>query len=183
MLALVFVTACQGAGRSGPSLRPAGSPQSSMGGFPAVSPAHRALLGGMILCLTGSGTAVITGVRPLHPTGTIDVLDFATRPNPLQTGGQVLGTEYGTLQAHGLKASRTVDVPCGNSDSGQGYELALELTVPSGTNAGTTGWEIDYQVGGHTASTTFPEGTVLCSTASIDDTSCKHVWQRYGVSW
>ena len=67
--------------------------------------------------------------------------------------------------------------------SGQGYELALELTVPSGTNAGTTGWEIDYQVGGHAASTTFPEGTVLCSTASIDDPSCKHVWQRYGVSW
>jgi hypothetical protein len=102
---------------------------------------------------------------------------------PLLKGRQVLGTDYGTLGTHGFTAGRTVDAPCGNGDSGQGYELALELTVPPGTNAGTTGWEIDYRIGGHTASTTFPEGAILCSTSTIDAESCKHVWQQYGVSW
>jgi hypothetical protein len=80
-------------------------------------------------------------------------------------------------------SNRIVDTPCGASDSGQGDELALELSVPPGSNAGTTGWQIDYRIGDHAASTTFPLGAVLCSTPSMDDKTCKRVWQQYGLPW
>lgn len=148
-----------------------------------MSPAHHALLGEMLLCLTAPGQAVITKVRPVHPTGTIEVVGYAVRPNPLLTGAEMLGADYGTLRTHGFTRNRTVDTRCDGTNSGEGYELALELDVPSGTNAGTTAWEIDYRVGGHGASLTFPLGAVLCSTSKMDDGPCKHVWQRYGVHW
>lgn len=114
----MLVSACAG-GWSGPSLRPAGSPNTSMGGFTKVSPAHHALLGSMLLCLTGPGRAVITAVRPNQPAGSIEVVGYAVRPNPLLTGGDMLGTEYGTLRTNGFSADRTVDVSCGGADSGQ----------------------------------------------------------------
>src|ERR1700678_3149045 len=114
----MLAPACQvGGGWSGPSLRPAGNPSPSTGGFSAVSPTHHALLGGMLLCLTGPGSAVITSIVPVHPTGTIEVLGYAARPNPLLNGGDLLGTDYGTLRAHGFTADRTVNAPCGASDS------------------------------------------------------------------
>jgi len=84
-------------------------------------------------------------------------------------------------RTHGFTTDRTVDVPCGADDSGNGYELGLELTVPAGTNAGTTGWEVDYRIGDHTASTTYPWGMVLCSTPSFDDQPCKHLAQQFGL--
>jgi hypothetical protein len=144
-----------------------------------MNPALHALVGGMIFCLTGPGRAVITAVRPIHPIGTIEVVGYAVRPNPFPRGEAGLsGT--GTLRTHGFTADRTVDVPCVGVN---GYELGLELTVPPGTNAGANGWEIDYRVGDHTASTTFPLSTVLCSTPSTDDKPCKHVWQQYGLPW
>jgi hypothetical protein len=180
---VMLAAACSGGGWSGPSLRPAGTPNPSTGGLPAVSAAHHALVGGMLLCLTGPGRAVITGVRPIHPVGTIEVLDYATRPNPILTGGEQLDQGYGTLRTNGFTADRTVDATCGASDSGQGDELALELSVPAGTDAGTTGWQIDYRIGDHAASVTFPLGAVLCSTASMDDKPCKRVWQQYGLPW
>ncbi len=130
----------------------------------------------------GPGRAVITAVKPIHPVGAIEVLDYATRPNPILTGGEQVGTEYGTLRTHGFTANRTVDAPCGANDSGHGYELALEMSVPPGTNAGTSGWEVDYAIGDHTASVTVPLGAVLCSTPNIDDPPCQHVRQQLGVS-
>jgi hypothetical protein len=181
---LMLAVACQGCGGwSEPTLVPGGNPNVSMNGIPAVSSARHALVGEMLLCLTARGRAVITGVRPIHPAGSIDVLGFAVRPNPLLTGADMLGAEYGTLRIHGFTANRTVDRPCGASDSGHGYELGLELAVPPGTNAGTTGWEIDYKVGDHAASLRFPLGAVLCSTPSIDDEPCKRVWQQFGMHW
>ena len=179
----MLAAACSSGGLSGPSLRPAGNPNPSMAGLPNVSPAHHALIGEMLLCLTQPGRDIITAVRPIHPTGTIDVLRYAVRPNPFLTGGEMLGTVYGTLRTHGFTADRAVDAACGAVGSGKGYELGLELSVPPGTNAGTTGWEIDYRTGDRTASTTFPYGAVLCSTPNIDDKPCKHVWQRFGVHW
>ena len=146
-----------------------------------MSATDPALLGGMVLCVTGPGSAVITAIKPIHPTGAIEVVDHATRPNPGQTGGEQLGVDYGTLRTHGFTANRTVNAQCGDGDSGQGDELGLELSVPPGTNAGTTGWEIDYLIGDHAASTTFPQGAVLCSTRSIDDKPCKHVLQQFGL--
>jgi hypothetical protein len=157
-LALMLAVACQGCGGwPGPRLT-AGNPNPSMGGFPAVSPAHHALLGSMFLCLTEPGQAVITKVRPIHPTGTIEVVGYAARPNPLLTGTEMLGSAYGTLRSHGFTRNKTVDTRCGSTNSGQGYELALELAVPPGMNAGTTAWEIDYRVGGHAASVNVPAG-------------------------
>jgi len=154
-----------------------------MGVFPAVSLAHHALLGSMFLCLTGPGQAVITQVRPVHPVGTMDVVGYAVRPNPLLTGGKMVGTEYGTLQTYGFTRNKTVHIRCADPNSGQGYELGLELAVPPGMNAGATAFDIDYIVGGHAASLTFPQGAVLCSTSSIYDGPCKHVWQQYGVNF
>ena len=103
-----------------------------MAGIPAVSPSDHALLGGMVLCVTGPGSAVITAVKPIHPTGAIEVVAYATRPNPALTGGEQLGVESGTLRAYGFTANRTVNAQCGDGDSSPGYELALELSVPPG---------------------------------------------------
>jgi hypothetical protein len=179
--ALMLAVGCLGCGgSSGPRLTD-GHPNPSMGGFPAVSPAHHALLGSMFLCLTGPGQAVITEVRPIHPIGTIEVVEYAVRPNPILTGGEMVGMEYGTLRTHGFTRDRIVDTRCGGPNSGQGNELALELAVPPDMNAGTTAFMIDYTVGGHAASLIFPQGAVLCSTSSIDDGPCKHVWQQYRV--
>ena len=177
---VMLAAACSGAG---PELRPGGNgpPNTSMAGIPAVSAAHYALLGGMVLCVTGPGSAVITAIKPIHPTGAIKVIDYATRPNPGQTGGEQLGVDYGTLRTHGFTANRTVNAQCGDGDSGQGDELGIAVSVPPGTNAGTTGWEIDYRIGDHTASTSFPLGAILCSTPSLHDEPCKHVWQQFGL--
>jgi hypothetical protein len=180
---LLLAAGCQvGWGSAGSSLRPAGTPNWSMNGIPAVSAAHPALLGSMVLCLTGAGRAVITAVRPVHPVGTIQVLGYATRPNPALAGRDFLGVEYGALRTHGFSASRAVDVPYGSGDCGQGYELGLELSVPPGTNAATSGWEIDYQVGGQTATTTFPQGAVLCSTPTLRAGPCAKLLRESGAA-
>jgi hypothetical protein len=154
-----------------------------MDGLPAVGPGHHALVGEMLLCLTKPGRAVIAAVRPIHPVGSLEVVGFAVRPNPLLRGADMLGTESGTLRNYGFAANRTVDTSCGSSDSGRAYELGLELTVPPHANAGTTGWEIVYRIGGRTASTAFPLGAILCSTPSLADQSCKRVWQQFGLHW
>jgi hypothetical protein len=57
------------------------------------------------------------------------------------------------------------------------------LAVPPGMNAATIGWVIDYKVGGHASSLTFPLGAVVCSTPTVDDGPCKRVWQKYGIHW
>ena len=154
-----------------------------MDGLPAVGPGHHALVGEMLLCLTKPGRAVITAVPPIHPVGSLEVVGFAVRPNPLLRGADMLGTESGTLRKYGFAANRTVKTSCGSSDSGRGYELGLELTVPPHANAGTSGWEIVYRIGGRTASTAFPLGAILCSTPSLADESCKHVWQQFVLHW
>jgi hypothetical protein len=153
-----------------------------MNGMPGVGPSNHADIGEMLLCLTGPGRAVITDVRPVRPVGTVEVVAFAVRPNPLLRGAQMLGSGRGTLQDNGFNtADRTVDTQC-VSGSGAGYELGLELTVPPGTNAGTTGFQIDYKVDDHAANLTYPGGAILCSTPTVDDAKCKSLFQQFGLS-
>lgn len=180
---LVLACACQGGGVwSGPELSTGGPTNSGMNGIPAVGPSNHADIGEMFLCLTGPGRAVITDVRPVRPVGTVEVVAFAVRPNPALRGAAMLGSGSGTLQHNGFNtADRIVDTQC-VSGSGQGYELGLELTVPPGTNAGTTGFQIDYTVGDHTANLTYPVGAILCSTPSVDDAQCKRLFQQFGLS-
>lgn len=180
---LVLACACQGGGAgSGPELSTGGPTNSGMNGIPAVGPSNHADIGEMLLCLTGPGRAVITDVRPVRPVGNVEVVAFAVRPNPALKGAAMLGSGSGTLQDNGFNtANRTVDTQC-VSGSGQGYELGLELTVPPGTNAGTTGFQIDYTVGDHTANLTYPVGAILCSTPSVDDAKCKGLFQQFGLS-
>jgi hypothetical protein len=152
-----------------------------MNGMPAVGPSNHADMGEMFLCLTAPGRAVITDVRPVRPVGTIEVVAFAVRPNPLLRGADMLGSGRGTLHDNGFKtADRIVDTQC-ISGSGQGYELGLELTVPPGTNAGTKRFQIDYTVGDHNANLTYPLGAILCSTPSVDDPPCKGLIQQLGL--
>jgi hypothetical protein len=153
-----------------------------MNGLPAAGPSNHRDIGEMFLCLTGRGRAVITDVRPVRPLGTVEVVAFAVRPNPILRGAAMLGSGSGTLGDNGFNtADRIVDTQC-VSGSGQGYELGLELTVPPGTNAGTTGFQIDYTVGDHTATLTYPVGAILCSTPSVDDAQCKRLFQQFGLS-
>jgi hypothetical protein len=150
--------------------------------MPAVGPSNHADIGEMFLCLIGPGRAVITDVRPVRPVGTVEVVAFAVRPNPLLRGADMLGSGRGTLQDNGFStADRIVDTQC-VSGTGQGYELGLELTVPAGTNAGTKGFQIDYTVGDHTANLTYPVGAILCSTLSVADAPCKRLIRQFGLS-
>jgi hypothetical protein len=147
-----------------------------------VGPSNHADIGEMLLCLTGPGRAVITDVRPVQPIGTIEVVAFAVRPNPILRGADMLGSGRGTLQDNGFNtADRIVDTQC-VSGSSQGYELGLELTMPPGTNAGTRAFQIDYTVGDHAANLTYRVGAILCSTASVDDAPCKALTQQLGLS-
>ena len=167
---------------SGPELSTGGPINSGINGIPAVGPSNHADIGEMLLCLTGPGRAVITDVRPVQPVGDVEVVAFAVRPNPVLKGAAMLGSGSGTLRDNGFNtADRTVDTQC-VSGSGQGYELGLELTVPPGTNAGTTAFQIDYKVGDHAANLTYPVGAILCSTPSVDDAQCKHLFQQLGLS-
>ena len=185
---LVLACACQGGAVgsgprgvwSGPELSTGGPTNWSMNGLPGAGPSNHRDIGSMFLCLTGPGRAVITDVRPVRPVGTVEVVAFAVRPNPALRGADMLGAGAGTLQDNGFNtADRIVDTQC-VSDSGQGYELGLELTVPPGTNAGTTGFQIDYRVGDNTANLTYPAGAILCSTPSLDDAQCKRLFQQFG---
>jgi hypothetical protein len=187
---LVFACACQGGGLGsgprgvwfGPELSTGGPTNWSMNGLPAADPSKHRDIGSMFLCLTGPGQATITDVRPVRPVGTVEVVAFAVRRNPLLRGADMLGSGSGTLQDNGFNtADRIVDTQC-VPDSGQGYELGLELTVPPGTNAGTAAFQIDYTVGDHTANLTYPAGAILCSTPSIDDAPCKLLFQQFGLS-
>ena len=178
---LLLAFGCQGCGGwSGPRLSD-GHPNPGLVGVPGVSPAHHAVIGEMFLCLTSPGRAVITAVRPVRPVGRIEVIDFAVRPNPFLRGGEMLGSDIGTLRTHGFPADRVVGTPCGAANSGHGYELGLELAVPPGTNAGTSGWEIYYSVGGQAASIVFPYGAVLCSTPSLYNKPCMRVGRKFGI--
>ena len=180
---LVLACACQGGGGwSGPKLSTGGPTNAGMSGIPAVGPSNHADIGEMFLCLTGPGRAVITDVRPIRTVGTIEVVAFAVRPSPILEGGAMLGSGSGTLQDNGFNpADRIVDTQC-VSGSGQGYELGLELSMPPGTNAATTGFQIDYTVAGHAANLTYPVGAILCSTPSLDDPPCKRLLQEVGSS-
>ena len=167
---------------SGPELSTGGLTNWAIDGIPAVGPSNHGDIGEMFLCLTRPGRAVITDVRPVRPVGTVEVVAFAVRPNPTLRGANMLGSGVGTLQDNGFNtADRAVDIQC-VSGSGQGYELGLELTVPPGTNAGTTAFQIDYTVGDHTATLTYPVGAILCSTPSFEDAQCKRLRQQFGLS-
>ena len=180
---LVFACACQTVGlSSGPQLSTGGPINWTVNGIPGIGPSNHADIGEFFLCLTAPGRAVITGVRPVRPIGTVEVVAFAVRPNPLLTGGVMLGSGSGTLQDNGFNlADRVVDKQC-VSDSGQGYELGLELTVPAGTNAGTRAFEIDYKVDDRAASLTYPEGVALCSTPTVGDPACRLLYGQLGLA-
>jgi len=179
---LVLACACQGGDLwSGPELSAGGPTGGGLTAMPGVSPTNHADIGELFLCLGGPGRAVITLVRPVQPVGTVEVVAFAVRPNPFLRGGNMLGSGRGTLQDNGFNsADRVVDAQC-VSDSGQGYELGLELSVAPGTNAGTTAFQIDYTVGDHAASLTYPVGAAVCSTPSVDDPPCQRVLQQLGI--
>ena len=93
---LVLACACQGGGVwSGPELSTGGPTNPGMNGIPAVGPSNHADIGEMFLCLTGPGRAVITDVRPVRPVGTVEVVAFAVRPNPVLKGAAMLGSGSG----------------------------------------------------------------------------------------
>jgi len=167
---------------SGPELSTGGATGLGISGIPAVGPSNHADIGQMFLCLTKPGQAIITGVRPVRPAGTVEVVAFAVRPNPILSGGKMLGSGSGSLQSNGFNiADRIVDKQC-VSGSGQGYELGLELSMPAGTNAGSAGFQIDYSVGDHTGSLTYQVGAILCSTPTLDDASCRSLFKQFGLS-
>ena len=177
-LLLTLTAACQGAADTGPRLAD-GTPNPSLNGLPSVSAKSHVLVGSMFLCLTKPGRAVITSIRPVGATGRIEVTGFAVRPNPLLRGGQMIGSAYGTLRSNGLSSGRTIDTPCGPANSGHGYELVIELAMPTGTEAAASAFQIDYTVVGRPGTLVFPLGTVLCSAPSMSDQPCKRLGQRY----
>lgn len=186
---LMLVGACQGgvgsvpvSSWSGPKLSTGGLTSWSLNGIPAVGPSNHADIGEIFLCLSAPGRAVITDVQPVRPIGTVEVVAFAVRPNPVLSGGVMLGSGAGTLQQNGFDtADRTVDTQC-VTGTGRGYELGLELTVPPGMSAGTKQFQIDYAVGDHTASLLYPVGVVLCSAPTVKDASCASVFRQLGLS-
>jgi hypothetical protein len=118
----------------------------------------------MVLCLAEQGPATVTSVRPVDPSGALQVVDFALRPNPVYPSvtGRLVGSHYGTLESAGIAANKLADQVC-SEPPGEGSELVLELSKTAGANASGAGWVIEYSTPSGRGEITFPMGVVLCT--------------------
>jgi hypothetical protein len=126
--------------------------------------------GGMLMCVPGHGTATIVGVEPVSPTGGLHVQGFAVRPNPIPTGGVLVGDFRGTLSDAGFGSDTSVTVSC---DSHQvGVELAVQAARPGSQDASSSSWRVSYSAGGRTGSLVIPLAVQLCGERSPSAPEC-----------
>lgn len=174
------VSWCSGIGDSGqPMVRLVGAGFQSFSGFPTVSPTRHADVGSMIVCAS-SNRVRIQSVTPVDLTGTIQVVAVRTRPNPFIWGKQGIGAQYGSLASLGLVSNTRSIVRCNKKIDGTGSEVAIEMSVPAGTNAAARGWKISVSDGHGSSSVTYPQGVILCSTPSLDSPTCQQLRHTYG---
>jgi len=161
--------------------RAVGRPQQSYGGVPRVSPTTHADIGSMILCSESPEPLRITSVSAVGTTGKITVVDVRTRSNPFleKPVQKAVGVSYGSLASAGMTADSPTILPCRSSNPAAGSEVALELSVPSGTNSATRGWRFTVTDGQHTSTVTYPLGVVLCSTPTMKEPACAALWKSY----
>lgn len=165
-------------GASGPTLQIAGgipAGQTVLEGVGSVKPGAPQSPGSMTVCLSGPGRATITSVRPWKPVGRVIVQAFAVRPSPFMQDppGMGLGDDTGPLSKFGFTGSHVVDIAC-NSRAGAAYELAIQVTKPTGRQVGAAGWVISYVSGGRRSQLTFPLAVKLCS-GRADAPTCRRL--------
>lgn len=182
--ALLAVCGCSGSltGSTHPVLaRTVGRPNPSYGGAPKVSRTMHADIGSMLLCAESSKPVRIVSVSAIGKTGEVTVEDIRTRPNPFldKPVRQAVGVAYGSLASAGMTADSRTILPCKSSDPAAGSEVALELSIPPGTNSATRGWKFTLTDGQHTSTLTFPLGVVLCSSPTMKAPDCHALWKSY----
>jgi hypothetical protein len=169
----VMLVACS----SGPSPKlsqPGGDMAPAGLGVAHVPTGQPVTVGGVVLCVSGSGKAVITQVAMSGLRGSLTVDAFAVRTkvehhdyigDPQRTlasigegfdpGGPQLVT---TVCPRDLQAATWSDF----------VELAVQVTRTSGDVAGGTGLDITYEAGGAEGKYLVPFGIVVCASVCPD---------------
>lgn len=142
-------------------------------------PAHQPwTFGGIILCRSGPGTAVIRSVS-IHPPasglgGQLRVEAFAVRPNPFPLGQSAFGAEPTTLTAIGSgfvpAGPQLVTTVCPQPGElatwKSGSELAVQVSKDAATAFGV-GLDIQYTSGSAVQTYSTPFGIALCALSTI----------------
>ncbi len=131
-----------------------------------VAKHHIWLLGATIVCLDKPGTVTVTDVQSYG--GNVDVTGYALRPNPVLTGGTMLGGDSGTLTDHHLQPGPAPVTAVCDPTTGAGDELIVELRNDTQTTIKAQGLTVTYTADGRTDQLQVPHGIVLCVVKSSD---------------
>ena len=135
-------------------------------------------IGGLVLCVDGI-PASIESIRAGDTHGAIDVTAWGYRPNPVRTGGVLLGADSKSLASLGFTTSSpaTIDTRCieGGSTSAQdapAYELGIQVTATGTENAWVDGLVVHYTTFGRKGTLAIPWEVAVCAiTASTPVTA------------
>ena len=123
----------------------------------------------MIVCLDRPGVLHLTRVLALGDHE-LQVVGFGLRPSPFWTRrGSGIGDEKGGLAQHHFPGNHTARLVC-DRETGRAYELGVALRKTTAGSSRVSGFEIDYEVDGHSTHFDYRLGIVLCGGALGHDT-------------
>lgn len=162
---LMLVTACS----AGP---PRLSEWESGGGIGLyeASPGQPYAFDDMTLCLDAPGSAVITNVTPIEPSGGFEVVAFSVMPpNDAGTIGHLTGPDQRLHEAgYPGEGPMMVDNVCPD-ESGEGggaHTLGIEVAYTAPAAGSTSGFVVTYESGGEMLTAVRPFGLALCTAAA-----------------
>lgn len=151
-------------------LRLVGHPAPSEVRIPSAGPGRQVVIGQMLLCADDRPGTRITKVTATPSVGSIQVEQFAVRPNPFMSGGTMLGDDYGTLTSHHIAPIHEVAQPCSRHE---GDELIIQVANRANTESSSRDVVVHYgpSNGGHTV--TYPLTIDLCPQRSTSAEGCQ----------
>ena len=186
--ASLLLVACTGTPTSGSSgrltpghLAVAGDQGFNGATFPDIAAGSAVSVTTVMLCTTGGPVSVVS-VSPIEPVGRIEVVGWALRPNPFQTGADHgLGEFPGPLPPSSgwvTGTDATVTAACPASATADPTDVLTELgvTVRRDGAAGSSfeALRVGYTSGGAAGSLDVPFGVGLCPTEVVS-AACKPV--------
>jgi hypothetical protein len=125
------------------------------------------IAGDMFFCLDRPGSITVDDVEPV---GDLRMTAYAIRANPFLTGGNMAGTQKGTLHANHIENNPGPLTTVCSQNSGQGYELVTELNISDRTTS-ASGFRIRYHAepGGSASMLVIRLGITYCSATDTTE--------------
>jgi hypothetical protein len=164
---MVVLGACIEGGEGGGVLRIGGSGELNEGvalGFKV--PAHGTfVVGSMPVCPDG-GPVTVTGVST-YGGDDIEVTGYALRRNPFLVEEMMLGEALGALEDNDLERAEdlVLDDECGGPDTGDTYELVVELKAAE-TDQAAEGYVVSW---GDDRNLEVPYGLTICVDHALEE--------------